>query len=176
MARRRGQLLEMKQAEENRLIHALGKVINAEVLPRLLACFRDRESCVRLAAAEVLARRADPALAPDFLRLLADPNFEVRLSAVQFLGRMRDAQTAQALLPLLTDADSDVRRAVAQALGVIGEPAAIEALVLALTDEERAVRQAADQLGEIRRRLERRGEASFLIGSVVSGSGVRYEA
>ena len=105
---------------------------------------------MRLAAAEVLAKRIDPALAPEFLGLLADPNFEVRLSAVQFLGRIRDPEIAEALLPLLADSDSDVRQAVAQALGTIGEPAAIEALVLALTDEERAVRQAAElALGRI---------------------------
>ena len=117
---------------------------------KLLERFRDPEPCVRLAAAEVLAKRIDPALAPEFLRLLADPNFEVRLSAVQFLGRIRDPEIAQALLPLLADSDSDVRQAVAQALGTIGEPAAIEALVLALTDEERAVRQAAElALGRI---------------------------
>ena len=100
---------------------------------------------MRLAATEVLARRMDPALAPEFLGLLADPNFEVRLSAVQFLGRIRDPQIAEALLPLLADTDSDVRAAVAQALGTLGEPAAIEALVLAMMDEERAVRYAAEQ-------------------------------
>ena len=87
---------------------------------------------MRLAAAEVLAKRIDPALAPEFLRLLADPNFEVRLSAVLFLGRIRHPQIAEALLPLLADSDSDVRQAVAQALGTMGEPAAIEGLVLAL--------------------------------------------
>jgi HEAT repeat protein len=117
---------------------------------KLLECFRDPEPCVRLAAAEVLSKQIDPALAPEFLGLLADLNFEVRLSAVQFLGRIRDPEIAQALLPLLADADSDVRAAVAQALGTIGATAAVEALVLALTDEERAVRHAADlALGRI---------------------------
>ena len=105
---------------------------SAEVTPQLLNKFLDPESCVRLAAAEVLAKRIDPALAPEFLRLLADPNFEVRLSAVLFLGRIRHPQIAEALLPLLADSDSDVRQAVAQALGTMGEPAAIEGLVLAL--------------------------------------------
>ena len=117
---------------------------------RLLERFRDPETCVRLAAAEVLARHIDPALAPEFLGLLADTNFEVRLSAVHFLGRIRDPEIAQSLLPLLADADSDVRAAVAQALGTIGEPAFVQALVLALTDEERAVRHAAElALGQI---------------------------
>jgi len=111
---------------------------------KLLERFRDPEPCVRLAAAEVLAKRVDPTLAPEFLRLLKDRSFEVRLSAVRFLGRIPDPAIAEALLPLLADSDSDVRQATALALGTIGEPAAIEALVLILTDEERAVRQTAE--------------------------------
>jgi len=76
----------------------LSKDSSADVTLHLRARLRDPESFVRLAAAEVLAKRIDPSLAP-ISWLLTDRNFEVRLSAVQFLGRIRDPEIAQALLP-----------------------------------------------------------------------------
>jgi HEAT repeat protein len=122
--------------------------------------FRDPEPCVRLAAAEVLAKRTDPALAPEFLGLLADSNFEVRLSAVQFLGRIRDPEIAQALLPFLADADSDVRAGCSPGSGHDRRAGGfIQALVLALTDEDAPSgtppswpSAASTRIGRVRRR------------------------
>jgi HEAT repeat protein len=100
---------------------------------------------VRLAAAQVLSKWEDPALAPHLLELLTDRHFEVRMTAVLYARRISDPNVAVSLLPLLADTDSDVRLATAQSLGAFGNPVAIEALVVALTDEERAVRETAER-------------------------------
>ena len=119
-------------------------------MPTLRKLLRDKDPCVRLAAAQVLSKRDDANLAHDFLNLLTDQSFEVRVTAVQFLGRIPDARIADSLLPMLQDPDNDVRQYAAKALGVIGSPKAIAGLVMALIDEERAVRQAAEgALGQI---------------------------
>ena len=124
-------------------IHSLGQVTHPEVTAEILKRFRDNDSDVRLAAAQMLSSRDDPSPV-HFLGLLDDANFEVRLAAVQFLGRIRNQQIAQVLIPVLSDSSVDVRQATAAALGRIGHACAIEGLVMCLTDEDRLVRQAAE--------------------------------
>ena len=111
----------------------------------LLKALQDKDACVRLAAAQVLAKRDNPDFVPNFFKLLGDQNFEIRLATVQYLGRFRHPQITKALAMLLSDSDSDVRLAAAKNLGASNDKAAVEALVTALVDEERAIRQAAER-------------------------------
>lgn len=122
-------------------------------LPPQMSGLTDPDWRARLAAAQALEERADPAHVTQFLALLADEHFEVRLTAIQFLRRFPQPVVAQALIQRLADPDNDVRRAAALALGAIRDVAALEPLVLSLTDEEPAVRQSvAAALEEIDRR------------------------
>jgi HEAT repeat protein len=125
-------------------VHDLGHLTDESVTRELLNLFRDRDSHVRHAAAQVLAKRNDSPPG-HFLGLLGDTDGEVRLVAVQFLGRIRHPQIAQVLLPLLSDSQVDVRQAAAAALGQIGNASSLESLIVTLTDEDPLVRQAAEQ-------------------------------
>jgi HEAT repeat protein len=97
-------------------VHDLGQASDPHIAQVLLELFRDRDPEVRLAAAQVLARRDDSPPA-HFLGLLRDTSLEVRLAAVQFLGRIRHEQIAEVLSPLLSDPSLEVRQATALALG-----------------------------------------------------------
>jgi HEAT repeat protein len=111
----------------------------------LLQKLREGHPQVRLAAAQVITKWEDPALAEVFLGLLVDQNFEVRVTAIQYFERLRDPRAAEVIVSLLGDPDSDVRQSAAKALGVLGSPDVIPGLVLALIDEELLIRRIAGE-------------------------------
>ncbi len=121
-------------------VHDLGQVIDPQITQVLLALFRDQDHHVRLAAAQVLAKRDDSPPA-HFVGLLQDPCPEVRIAAIHFLSRIHHEQIVQVLFPLLSDPELQVRQATASALGQIGNAAAIEALVVSLVDQDEPLRQ-----------------------------------
>jgi len=126
-------------------IYGLADMEDSLALPVLDKGLVAGDERVRLAAIQVLAKKAGAEHGPRFLALLKDNHFEVRLAAVNFLGKLRDAKFAEALVPMLWDHDHDVREAAAKVLGEMKVRNAIEALVLALIDEEHAVRIAAEK-------------------------------
>lgn len=125
-------------------IYALTEVEDAQVIPALEKSLGAGDARVRLAAAQVLAVRADPSQAHRFLELLKDKHFEIRLAAVKFLSKLRGPEITSALMPMIHDPDKDVREAVAKAMGAMRSTAATESLVLALIDEDHSVRLAAE--------------------------------
>jgi hypothetical protein len=97
----------------------LGKETSEAVASILLRTLRDREDCVRLAAAQVLGKRDEPQFVPYFLKLLEDAHFEVRLVAVQFLGRFYSTQISEALVIALTDEERAIRQVSETTLNAI---------------------------------------------------------
>jgi HEAT repeat protein len=126
-------------------IYGLADMEDKLALPVLEKGLVAGDERVRLAAIQVLAKKAGPQHGLRFLALLKDNHFEVRLAAVHFLGKLRDLKFAEALIPMLWDHDHDVREAAAKVLGEMKVPNATESLVLALIDEEHAVRIAAEK-------------------------------
>jgi hypothetical protein len=99
---------------------AAGKV---DELARVL--LEDDSYKVRVQAAQLLGKLADPAAVPSLSRALADPNRTVRWMAVQSLARIGSPSALPALKGLLArEQDGSVRAQVEKALAALGASAA----------------------------------------------------
>jgi HEAT repeat protein len=112
----------------------------------LITLLEDRETTVRLTAADALGKIGDRKAEPFLLQAVHDSDPRVREAAVRSLGALSDAggEAELELVRLLSDPEFGVRHAAAQALGTReGTPALISALTGLLTNPDPIVRQAA---------------------------------
>lgn len=125
----------------------------AEAHRALLDAVRTGSRRQQEAAAAVLARSADPDLAPDLVTAHADAkDHDVRALLAAALGRTARPEAVDALLLDLASPERRVRSAAARALKDAGDPRAAHELVRAATANDPLVaplaRDAARSLGE----------------------------
>jgi HEAT repeat protein len=116
-----------------------------EALPRIGDFLQDKDTAMRVLAAEALAEMgpvARPAI-PLLVKALRDPEPTVRLAAAEALHEISLA-TVNEVLPLARDRDANLRLSAVQALVLFHEcQEAVEALVEALRDRDVRVRASA---------------------------------
>ncbi|MBI3356071.1 MAG: HEAT repeat domain-containing protein [Nitrospirae bacterium] len=89
----------------------------------LITLLGDRDTAIRLTAAEALGKIGDQKAEPFLFRALHDSDPTVREAAARSVGWLSAAVGAEAeteLVTLLRDPHASVRRAAAQALGTVG--------------------------------------------------------
>ncbi len=123
----------------------------------LLPLLRDRESEVRLKAAQTLGQMqlsesdpsTAPAVVPELLRLLDDPEIRVRAAAVyalRYAGAQHSQLVGLSLQPLIHSKDPHMRNCVVWALGGLNQEAAhlgTHALLPLLEDPDPSIRSDA---------------------------------
>ena len=115
---------------------APGRACAEEVVEALRASFDDAPDAVRVAAARVLGRIAQPADAPFVFHLLRDPSAEVRRAAILASPRLDQAVGAQRLRLALLDEDVGVRCAATAALAATEDDGVFEDLVRLYQEDE----------------------------------------
>ncbi len=140
---------------------ALGDIVDARVLPPLLAALRDEQHDVRREAALALAGLAEDAhlawfdaahrdaVLPPLLQALQDEESSVReavAEAVEAWYEDSDPRVVEPLLGLIHDTDRKVRRQVVEALSYLKDERTLEPLLhVFFTDEDEEIRCFAAQ-------------------------------
>ncbi|HQG93438.1 MAG TPA: HEAT repeat domain-containing protein [Acidobacteriota bacterium] len=110
-----------------------------------------KDSFVRLSAAQALGNLGDISALEPLIKTLGDRDESVRTAAIAALGALGDGRALPPLVAALTGTAWRVRQAAAEALGSLGDPRALAPLIQALDDSEPQVRQAvAGALGWLR--------------------------
>jgi HEAT repeat protein len=118
----------------------------------LIARLGDKDSQVRGAACQALAKLGDTQAVKPLIARLGDDDWLVRLAASGALGKLGDSHAVKPLIARLGDDDWLVRRAACEALGKLGDTRAVYPLIGRLGDKDSDVRLAAcralDELGQ----------------------------
>jgi HEAT repeat protein len=123
-------------------VRALGRIWELTDIVEL----GNRDSKVKMAAAEALGELGDVRAVEPLITALKDEKVNVRKAAVRALGRIWELSDIVGL----GNNDSKVRMAAAEVLGKLGDVRAVEPLVTALKDEARYVQAAAaEALGKL---------------------------
>lgn len=140
----RSALSAITEAERNRDVRALGRVLASPVVAG--------SARLRGHVATALYELADPEATEILLDLAVDPDPKVRAVATAGLGRVTtDVRASSSLSAALQDRDRNVRVHAVRGLARIGGHDTEPALIGALDDPERVVRlTAARALAEIR--------------------------
>ncbi len=121
-----------------------------DFLQGLSEALLDKDSSVRLYAAQALSGSANPLVIAPLTMLLGDPDPEVRMGAVEILGSMRGREILDRLYPLLKEKDLGLRKVVVRILGEIGESASVSRLNALLgTADEKLRYEVVQALGRI---------------------------
>ena len=129
---------ELRMAAAN----ALGRLGEANAVPKLVDAMDDPDPRVRLRICHACGALADPRAAPSLTKRL-DDHARVRHAAANALGSIGTDQSLAPLIDLLEDDDPSIRRIAAGALGKASNARPVEPLVYVLTDDNQAVRKAA---------------------------------
>ena len=117
-------------------------------LPGLTALVSDKNSEVRMIAAQLMAQLGIPECAQLLWMLLRDENEGVQLFAMQSLGKLNEKTPVAPDVSGLQDSRARVRRFTAEALGRLHNRSVADDLVKALADSDDLVRwQAVIALG-----------------------------
>lgn len=111
-------------------------VIPSEILTGLTDALADRDSDVRINAAQALAASGSAEVVVPITLLLNDPNMEVRGEAATILAAIRGRDIVDRLHQLLTEDNRDLRRHIVRVLGEIGEPTSLEPISLLLDSSD----------------------------------------
>jgi len=132
---------------QRQAIKALRKIHDPRAVGPMISVLNDRnrESYVRMSAAETLGRLGDPEGVEPLVAALNARHWNVRSHAAKALGTLKDPRAVEPLIDSLKDQDATVRGHVVDALAEISDPRAIEPLVAVLDDENKNVRQKAAQ-------------------------------
>ncbi|WP_276273832.1 HEAT repeat domain-containing protein [Haloarcula litorea] len=130
---------ELRMAAAN----GLGRLGEADAVPKLTERFEDPDPRVRARAARAAGKVADSRATEPLASLLTDPKGAVRREAADALGAIGSRRALQALLPLYEDDDERVRRIAVGAFGNFENDRPVEYLVEALGDDAPAVRRTA---------------------------------
>jgi HEAT repeat protein len=130
---------------QRQAIKALRKIDDPRALNPIITVLNDknRESYVRMSAADALGRFGDFSGVEALVAALNAEHWEVRSHAAKALGRLKDPRAVEPLIESLQDEDATVRGYVVDALAEINDPRAIEPLVVALKDKNKSVRKKA---------------------------------
>jgi HEAT repeat protein len=172
------QMAQEDARARHNIVHALGKIGDAEAVPHLIRATQDSDPAVRLkvvyalgqigdprAIEALIARLDDPAqdvqwtarevlegfgekALPNLLHALRAESIHVRELAASLLGDIGDSSAVQ---PLIAAAETDnwqVRFAVVEALGQIGDSRALPMVEGLLNDENPRLRAIATQVAK----------------------------
>ncbi len=129
--------------------HALSKVGDAGVVPRIAPLLGDLTPFVAAKAAQVLGRLGGPDAWCALTHALGSGPEEVDDAVVAALEHA-GSDAVHLLIPTLRNASPRVRAGAAEALGLIGDPAVAPTLAPLLGDEDRGVRfEAIVALGQL---------------------------
>jgi len=130
---------ELRMAAAN----ALGRLDQADVVPKLAERFDDPDPRVRARAARSAGKIGDSRATDPLGAVLTDPKAAVRREAAEALGNIGNRQALQALLPLYEDDDERVRNIAVGAFGNFGNDRPVDYLIEALSDDSPGVRRTA---------------------------------
>lgn len=130
---------ELRMAAAN----GLGRVEQADSVPKLVGRFEDPDPRVRARAARSAGKIGDSRATDPLESLLGDPKAAVRREAAEALGNIGNRQALQTLLPMYEDDNERVRRIAVGAFGNFENDNPVDYLVEALADEYAAVRRTA---------------------------------
>ena len=130
---------ELRMAAAN----GLGRLEQADSIPKLTERFEDSDPRVRARAARSAGKIGDSRATNPLESLLSDPKGAVRREAAEALGNIGNRQALQTLLPMYEDDNEQVRRIAVGAFGNFENDNPIDHLVEALSDESPAVRRTA---------------------------------
>lgn len=133
---------------------ALSVIKPPDAAEALLRCIHDRDSSVRLAAVESLAKLG-PSVVPMFESIFATGSSDQKSMVAAVTGKTKSPAYVSILTSGLKDDDDDVRRACAEALGLIGQTSAVPPLVTLMADPLSSAR-----LDEFKQRLLQRPRES----------------
>ncbi|MBZ0286924.1 MAG: HEAT repeat domain-containing protein [Anaerolineae bacterium] len=169
---------EHSRARHN-VVHALGKLGDAQAVPHLIAATRDADASVRLKATYALGqigderaidalidRLDDPAqdiqwtarevleafgekALPHLIHALTRESIPVRELAASLLGDLADTRAVEPLMSAADSADWPVRFAVAEALGKIGDGRALPVVQRMIDDDDPRVRAVASMTAKM---------------------------
>lgn len=121
------------------IVHALGKIGDRRVVPRLIDLLLDGDefSLVRQQAATSLGMLGDELAIKPLITVLTneDSDFDLRNSAADALGMLQAELALEPLLDMLDEGNNKTVHSVVNALGKLGHPRAISLLV-ALREQE----------------------------------------
>jgi HEAT repeat protein len=131
------------------IVHALGKMGDADAVPALMAATEDVDVAVRLKAAYALGQIRDPRALEALVARLDDPVQDVQWTAREVIESF-GAQARPQLIQALTVASAQVRELAASLLGEIGDSSSVDPLMAALDTDDWQVRFAiVEALGAI---------------------------
>ncbi|MFA5579712.1 MAG: HEAT repeat domain-containing protein [Methanothrix sp.] len=144
---------EAKKALKKRVFGDTG---DAREVNSIIVALTDKDSNVRLRAAQALGEMGNAEAVDPLIDALGDDEWEVRRKAAWALGEIGDPRAIEPLSYLsVKDSDSDVRNEAKDALkkrvfGDTGDARDVYSIIVALTDRDSNVRlRAAQALGEI---------------------------
>ena len=123
------------QAEAVRAMATMGK----GVVPKLLACLKDKRWRVREQAAKTLGELRDPDAVQGLVIVCRDRDGAVKSAAAEALGKIGDPRAIPTLIKLFKDTSKIVRETAGTALMYIGAPS-VDALLETLKDPHFVVR------------------------------------
>jgi len=130
---------ELRMAAAN----GLGRLEQADSVPKLTERFADSDPRVRARAARSAGRIGDSRATDPLESLLTDPKAAVRREAAEALGNIGNRQALQTLLPMYEDDNERVRRIAVGAFGNFENDKPVDYLVEALADDSPTVRRTA---------------------------------
>lgn len=89
---------------------------STEAVTRAIALLKDKDSKVRVQAAQQLSKSCDPRAVEPLIEMLRDEDPVIRVAAVEALGRLGDPESIQPLNDLLNDKDWRIRLALVSSL------------------------------------------------------------
>lgn len=128
----------------------IGELKAKKDVKNLIKSLRNRNSDIRLQAAQALGEIRDKRAVEPLVKTLNDEIDWVQLNAASALGEIGDERAVEPLIAALKDKEFVPRSRAAKALGKIKAPNAVESLIAALKDKDEGVRSsAAEALGNI---------------------------
>jgi HEAT repeat protein len=130
---------ELRMAAAN----GLGRLEQADSVPKLAERFQDSDPRVRARAARSAGKIGDSRATDPLESLLTDPKGAVRREAAEALGNIGNRQALQTLLPMYEDDSEQVRRIAVGAFGNFENDKPVDYLIEALSDDSATVRRTA---------------------------------
>lgn len=146
------QMLAASSSDETihrRSLEAIAAV-GIPAVPVVLHILADKQSSMRVAAAESLGVLHDRQATEPLLSAIEEPSLAVRVAAIHALGRLGDLRAQPALMKLIATGNDEIRIAAIEALGSLRSDRASELLITQLDDRNPRIRAAAaESLGHL---------------------------
>jgi len=138
-------ILDNEQDRELRyeVVRGLSWVGNSKTEQILISLLKDKDSRVKLAAAEILGQRGNEPAIQELISALEHEDENVRCQGAWGLQELANSATIPALISALDNNDGFVRQVAAETLGLMGDLKAVDALKVALNHKDIHVKAKA---------------------------------